>query len=96
MLIYFSLISNYNSLNQVLIEILIREESINPLLLNSINKYHPFVFYTSLILLVSLTFNNSKQKSKKTNFNYNKFTNLSRSESETYLMLITLTLSWGG
>lgn len=96
MLIYFSLINNYNSLNQVLIEILIREESINPLLLNSINKYHPFVFYTSLILLISLTFNNSKQKSKKTNFNYNKFTNLSRSESETYLMLITLTLSWGG
>ena len=74
-------------------EVLIREELINSLLLNSINKYHPFIFYTSIILLVTLALFTANWKSKKANFNDDTFIKLSNSSPAIYLILITVTLS---
>jgi hypothetical protein len=90
--IYFSLTTCYNSMNQILLELIVRHELINPLLLNSINKYHPFVFYSSITLLMLWALETLKIKQL---FNYD-FKHASYNKSGYYLVLIMVTLSWGG
>lgn len=53
LLYLFSLIV-YWCPNSIIFENSIRKETLNPLLTNSINKYHPFLFYWSLIWVIVL------------------------------------------
>ena len=93
MMFYLFSVFNYNSMNQIFLNILVREELINPLLLNSINKYHPFVFYTSLILLVTWWLKIVPRKVNKTKIHFIKIV---ENQTGSYVFIIALTLMWGG
>jgi hypothetical protein len=93
MFVYLWSTVSYNSTNQILFQVLIREESVNPLLLNSINKYHPFVFYSSITLLVLWVLQTTCCKVSTIKDN---FTKSIQPKPELYVLLIATTLSWGG
>ena len=69
---YLLSLTHYISLNSLGFPEYTHNENVNPLLTNSINKYHPFIFYTVMVVLGKLFFEQFTQKnvnkSKKTIF----------------------------
>ena len=53
-LLYLLTLNHYWVTNTTIFEICLRKENLNLLLTNSINKYHPLLFYVSLFALLSL------------------------------------------
>jgi len=53
-LLYLLTLNHYWVTNTTIFEICLRKENLNLLLTNSINKYHPLLFYVSLFALISL------------------------------------------
>lgn len=53
-LLYLLTLNHYWVTNTTIFEIRLRKENLNLLLTNSINKYHPLLFYVSLFALISL------------------------------------------
>lgn len=63
-IIYFFTLIHYWCGNAIIFEMVSKKENLNPLLTNSINKYHPFLLYWSSvwILILVLNLNNSNVK----------------------------------
>ena len=90
-LIYLLTLDNYWVTNSVVFEVCLRKESLNLLLTNSINKYHPLLFYVSLFYLTSMFFR-IKYSSSKQKLNETRLIN----HSLFFLILNLFTLSLGG
>lgn len=95
MVILYSLsLIGYWCSNSIMFEGIIRKETLNPLLTNSINKYHPFLFYWSLVWILVLYICLKKSTNRDTtrlgyiNFYYSKLAS--------YLIINIITLSLGG
>lgn len=105
-LFYFLLLSYYWVFNALVLEIFWKNELLNILLANSINKYHPFVFYSALIYtkVIYFEYTNYSKLIKFKSIGQNKYIVIF-SILYVVAMLITLVLggwwalqegSWGG
>ena len=93
-LVYLSSLISYWCPNSIIFESAIRKETLNPLLTNSINKYHPFLFYWSLVWIIVL-YNYLKKNTNK-NFTRLGYVDSYYSRLTSYLSINIITLSLGG
>lgn len=90
LLVYFISIIQYSAFNANGLLSTVHAESTNPLLTNSVNKYHPFIFYCMVLGLVyqyQLSLSFSKHYIGRL---------LIRYRSEEHLIYTVITLSLGG
>jgi hypothetical protein len=94
-LLYLLTLSHYWVINTAIFEICSRKENLNLLLTNSINKYHPLLFYISLFALTSLYLKTGRARYKTKIKQINSGAQ-SLSNALFFLIINLFTLSLGG